>query len=434
MAPLLPIIAAHARYFISSVIGTQNSDTLTRLGPLAAREILLARDGSGNENDPTKEPQLDPSIGVTSPENINNTFIFILFGLIGVAFVITGIWFFFWAKNGGFYFKEDDWDDYKSTVLRRKGPNGTILSNATPSTDLGGGSIYYKDMDDNRTEYTGGLTQMTGQTGDTGSTLTGVTAGASDVAGRERRRRARERKERSGRKRSRSRKVAETEADTLRAYRNERSARVGGLNKESEASDWEGSTNPEMSTVAGSEPLLANRQSSSTKGKAAAGEQPYYDSASESQGHSQASRSSAKGGGIRKVYSTAARRSERMRAADTSSSSSSSNTLQRNYSYQRADLRSTGNAIAEEQETSSFISADERSRGRYLPAPLSSVPESENGEGSELGTKSYRHYIPGISSSGAARGSAAAESDHDENKRERRERRKRRDSSRHRSG
>jgi len=55
--------------------------------------------------------------------------------------VITGIWFFFWAKNGGFYFKEGDWEDYKSTILRRKGPNGTTLSGATPSTNLGGGSV-----------------------------------------------------------------------------------------------------------------------------------------------------------------------------------------------------------------------------------------------------------------------------------------------------
>ena len=55
--------------------------------------------------------------------------------------VIAGLWFFFWAKNGGFQFQEGDWDDYKSTVLRRKGPDGRTLSNATKSTKLGGSTI-----------------------------------------------------------------------------------------------------------------------------------------------------------------------------------------------------------------------------------------------------------------------------------------------------
>lgn len=208
MAPLIPTIAARARSIISTAVAARSqavqtaSDQLTQLGPLAARAVLLGRDDKDGDNtDKNGDPQaLDPSLGVTSPKDINNTFIFILFGLIGVAFVVTGIWFFFWAKNGGFYFKEDDWEDYKSTVLRRKGPNGTLLSNATPSTNLGGGSVY-KDVDDGRTEYTGGLTQMTGETGDTVSTLSGITAGPSDIGGRERRRREREKKEREREKR-----------------------------------------------------------------------------------------------------------------------------------------------------------------------------------------------------------------------------------------
>ncbi|KAI1822866.1 hypothetical protein F4861DRAFT_361216 [Xylaria intraflava] len=430
MAPLLPTIAAQARKLLVSAIGNYSSDPLSKLGPLAARAVLLARDGGDDNKDGTKEPQLDPSSGVTDPNDINNTFIFILFGLIGVALVITGIWFFFWAKNGGFHFKENDWDDYKSTVLRRKGPNGTILSNATPSTDLGGGSIY-KDMDDSRTQYTGGLTEMTGHTrdtGDTGSTMTGITAGASDIAGRERRRRAREKKERSGHKKSRSSKVGETEADTLRAYRHERSARVGGLNKESEASEWEGSTNPEMSTVAGSEPLLPNRQTTPTKAKFTDAEQSYHEAASEITNDSQnrAAGSSSKTGGIRKVYSRADRKADRLRTAGPSSSSSQNTALQRNYSYQRAGLRSSGSAIPEDQETSSFISPTERASGRYLPAPLSRVAESDADESSDVGTKSYRHYIPGLSSSSGA-GTSAVGTDYTEDRRERRERREKRE-------
>ncbi|KAI1188500.1 hypothetical protein F5B17DRAFT_265080 [Nemania serpens] len=504
MAPLLPTLAAHARSLITSAVTARSqaaetaSNHLFQLGPLAARAVLLARDDNNKDQGQGADPQaLDPTLGVTDPNDINNTFIFVLFGLIGVAFVITGIWFFFWAKNGGFYFKEDDWEDYKSTVLRRKGPNGTLLSNATPSTNLGGGSVY-KDVDDGtRTEYTGGLTQMTGDTADTSdtiSTLTGITAGASDIAGRERRRRAREKKEREHEKkrdrkqqekqRSSRRKVGEdgvlvdeeAEADAkrnLRAYRGERAARVGGLNKEPEGSEWDGSTNPEMSTVSGSELLLSNRQgtptSTPTKDKRRSNAREYYESTSaaagagaasevssyvtESQAPSQvhektASASAAaansssnnnnnrKAGGIRKVYSTADRttnrENERLRAearrlaqaekkksraagppSSLSSSSSSSagpahhpSTSRRDYNYQRADLRNPASAIAEErEEREAEAETPLIGTGRYLPAPpqpqasSSWVPESDIGDGSDLGTKAYRHYIPGISSS-----------------------------------
>ncbi|KAK0306489.1 hypothetical protein LTR01_006347 [Friedmanniomyces endolithicus] len=78
-----------------------------------------------------------PGAGTQSPSSLNNTFFIVLFAIIGLAMVITALWFFFWAKNGGFHYQETDWDDYKSTVLRRKGPDGKTLSNATKSTKLG---------------------------------------------------------------------------------------------------------------------------------------------------------------------------------------------------------------------------------------------------------------------------------------------------------
>lgn len=80
-------------------------------------------------------------VGSTPPEDINNAGFFALFAILGVGLVAVTLWFFFWAKNGGFHFEEGDWDDYKSTVLRRKGPDGKTLSNATKSTKLGGGTI-----------------------------------------------------------------------------------------------------------------------------------------------------------------------------------------------------------------------------------------------------------------------------------------------------
>lgn len=132
--------------------------------------------------------------------------------------VLAGIWFFFWAKNGGFRFKKNDWDDYKSTVLRRKGPNGTTLSGATKSTRLGGGSIVAEgNMDvDEKAWRKGEQTKKSKGRGPRGN--------------------------------------RNNDDNDVRAYRHEKPARVGGLNRESDAvgrSDFaysDVSSQPEMST------------------------------------------------------------------------------------------------------------------------------------------------------------------------------------------
>lgn len=82
-----------------------------------------------------------PGQGSRSPDSFNNKGFMALFALLGVAMVLASLWFFFYAKNGGFHYQQGDWDDYKSTVLRRKGPDGKTLSNATKSTKLGGSTI-----------------------------------------------------------------------------------------------------------------------------------------------------------------------------------------------------------------------------------------------------------------------------------------------------
>lgn len=82
-----------------------------------------------------------PGQGTRPPESFNNNGFLALFAIIGAAMVLAALWFFFWAKNGGFQFNKGDWDDYKSTVMRRKGPDGKTLSNATKSTKLGGSTI-----------------------------------------------------------------------------------------------------------------------------------------------------------------------------------------------------------------------------------------------------------------------------------------------------
>ncbi|KAI9823010.1 MAG: hypothetical protein M1832_002664 [Thelocarpon impressellum] len=89
---------------------------------------------------PTSTPT-NKGAGTIDPFSVNNKGVLALFGLLFAGLVITAIWFFFWAKNGGFIFRPGDWEDYKSTVLRRKDRHGKTLSNATKSTDLGQASL-----------------------------------------------------------------------------------------------------------------------------------------------------------------------------------------------------------------------------------------------------------------------------------------------------
>ena len=82
-------------------------------------------------------PDYSPGGGSKNPLSFNNNGFLLLFGLIAATMVLASVWFFLFAKNGGFHWKEGDWEECKSTVLRRKGPDGKTLSNATKSTKLG---------------------------------------------------------------------------------------------------------------------------------------------------------------------------------------------------------------------------------------------------------------------------------------------------------
>ncbi|KAL7942945.1 hypothetical protein V8C42DRAFT_330847 [Trichoderma barbatum] len=375
----------------SPTVNVINAEKFPADGPLREGARLFAR---------LSKRTPDPSKGVLDPHDINNAGFFFLFALIGVAFVVTGIWFFFWAKNGGIYFKDDDWDDYKSTVMRRKGPNGTILSGATESTNLGGGSVYkrYDDDDDDR------------RTAITDSTyLTGITAGASDIFAREKRKKKREardaeRKKRRGEK-SKSTEIAfegvvdekaEKEAKKhLRSYRHEKAARVGGINKEAEGSEWEGSTNAAESSVGASSVLLQHQEPTPTS-------EPT---------RSSPPKTSAKSGGIRKVYSTADRRENReaeRERAEARRLRAANKVAQRDFGYQRAE-----GAVTNSQLSESLLSGS--GTGESTAFGESSIPEEE----SEVGTKSYHHPMPELK---------------EQRRREREERRARRTKSGYRRG
>ncbi|MCJ1430269.1 hypothetical protein MMC29_008186, partial [Sticta canariensis] len=164
------------------------------LSPLQANSCLRARSPAP----PT--PHSPPGSGSFDPNDINNRGIFALFALLAASLVLGSIWFFFRAKNGGFRFRKGDWEEYKSTVLRRKGPNGTTLSNATKTTKLGGGSVVANVAQD----------------GDDESFIKKISHAP---------------------KKARAPRGNKNNADSdMRAYRHEKPARVGGLNAEADGS------------------------------------------------------------------------------------------------------------------------------------------------------------------------------------------------------
>ena len=198
----------------------RSEDGTPVLSPSETFQLLTAR----NTN-PTQTP--NPASGSVDPNDINMKGIQAVFALIGVSMVLGAIWFFFWAKNGGFQFRKGDWDEYKSTVLRRKGPNGTTLSNATKSTKLGGGSVVgqgYSDDGSNSWEGTNTVTDMSSE---------------APIVKEKKSRKSQKESARAAKMRQANDAQWEGGHDNdVRAYRHERAARVGGLNKEADAQHY----------------------------------------------------------------------------------------------------------------------------------------------------------------------------------------------------
>ncbi|KPM43552.1 hypothetical protein AK830_g2979 [Neonectria ditissima] len=338
-----------------------------------AHVVLAAREASKTSE--RYKPTVDPDSGVLDPHDINNVGFFVLFAIIGVIFVVVGIWFFFWAKNGGFHFKENDWDDYKTTVLRRRGPNGTLLSGATASTNLGGGSVY-KDVADQHGDADDdddGRTVVTEATA-----LSGVTAGASDIGAREKRRRKQEKRDREREKKGKRTSkrhvgdlgVMDEEAEQaakkeLRNYRHEKAARVGGLNKEAEGSEWDGSTNAGTESNVSTNLLSDRQKTPTTTPTSTPTKKP-------------------NGPGIRKVYSVADRREERETQREASRMRSEARRqreagrpVRRDFSFQRTDT----------SQSESLLEGYSSVSGSHLTSNTSNT-------GSDLGTKSYHHPMP----------------------------------------
>ncbi|KAG9234967.1 hypothetical protein BJ875DRAFT_542488 [Amylocarpus encephaloides] len=405
---------------LPDTIKTYLNTLLTRVSSTPLPDLLKRADDT---------QKTDTHSGVTPFASIPNNAVFALFGIIGAGFVLTGIWFFFWAKNGGFVFQESDWDDYKSTVMRRKGPNGTTLSGATESTDLGGGSVVHGE----KRSLWGGRKKRNKKGG--GSRYKDFDEESSEVTGstptselKWKVRRERKKAKKGGRLRGGdlgSEMTEQTEmmgegvedsvVDAMRAYRHEKPARVGGLNKESDASAWEGSTND--NSTAASE-LLSHREKTptNTPTKVRKERNDTYTGGA---------------GGIRKVVSTSAPAdkhfwnlsSKTTKAAPTPSQTSSEDSdrvkaeaaklqakgraaQRRNFSFQAGDDTTVTGSTISSEDARRAERREERAARRASRSPTKKMPGGYVHEGSEVGsnvssdvgTKSYHHVIPGLSS------------------------------------
>ncbi|KAK4949206.1 hypothetical protein LTR66_014050 [Elasticomyces elasticus] len=213
-------------------------------------------------------PTYVPCVGCAAPTSFNNNFFITLFALIGAAMVAASIWFFFWAKNGGFHFRKGDWEDYKSTVLRRKGPDGKTLSNATKSTKLGGGSVVHGQgkPKKNKAAKKGKKNKLdeeksVGYTASDGYTDITYTAAEemSEVASEG------ERSHHAHRYRDRD----------VHEYRAEKPARVGGINRPADGShfDYSNTDRSEIMTEISDRPLIDKKDKKSAKAEKKAAEE-----------------------------------------------------------------------------------------------------------------------------------------------------------------
>lgn len=302
--------------------------------------------------------------GSVDPTHIKMQGLFALFAILGAAFVLAAIWFFFWAKNGGFVWQKGDWDDYKSTVLRRKGPDGRTLSNATKSTKLGGGSVVDRGYTDDGYTYTD-------------ETQTYTESSFTEEKPQKKRRNF---KDRILRRHKDERWEGEGD-DDVRAYREEKPARIGGMNREAEGtyngSDYDTSAPPthynqsEMSDVrdyAYEQPRHSKRRDPSGFSFTAGSEDVISQATEEHHLRDPSTRREAR---------RENRRRERKSAAPSAPSS-------RNNSPRKRERSAMPGGYTEPLD---FSSSGTRSNYQY-----SNVDTEESS-----GTKSYHHPIAGLS-------------------------------------
>jgi hypothetical protein len=216
------------------------------LSPLATRAEQLAKT-LAKRNDGYKNLA---SAGSRPATDLTGPGFQVMFALIGVFMTMLAIWFFFWAKNGGFKWRgQEDWEDYKSTVLRRKGPDGKTLSNVSKSTRLGGGSVVHGGS------Y--GAPTSIGYTDETGTS-----ADMSEIRDAEEGKHQHGIRGGDGRRHKSKKHRRDYENDyndpDLDGYRHEKAAKVGGLNRQADGmySDYTPTEPSDLGSHVSGKPLV----------------------------------------------------------------------------------------------------------------------------------------------------------------------------------
>lgn len=364
MAPVLPIGDIPDIPGLSLEARDITQDDSLSTTPSVNLNDLVSRSGSSSAATKIAFGQ-----GAVDPKNIKMQGLMALFAIIGAAFVLGAIWFFFWAKNGGFIWRKGDWEDYKSTVLRRKGPDGRTLSNATKSTKLGGGSVVGRGYSDDGCTYTDDTYTVT----ETATTMT-------DEKPKKKRNFKETAKQKLMRRRKDERWEGEADAD-VRAYREEKPARIGGMNREADGtyhgSDYDSSAPPttrynesEMSEVRdyAYEAPRRSRHRNTSGFSFTAGSEDVLSQATEEHHLRDPS--------TRRQNRRREREREHRRSAAPSTQSS------RPTSPRKKDRRSVPGGYTEPLD---FSSSGTRSEYQY-----------SNVETEDSGTKSYHHPIPGL--------------------------------------
>ena len=193
---------------------------------------------------------------------------------------------------------------------------------------------------------------------------------------------------------------------------------MGGINKESEGSSWDGSTNPTHSTASGSGTGYSTTETGSTVTSELINNRERTPTSTPTKN----SEAKEKSRGIRKVYSTAdkvdRRENERIRAeARKLQKEGRAAAQRRDFSWQGAADETMALRRIDEQTESSV--SESRVDEPRIPG---SWAESDICTSSDLGTKVYRHpvHIPVSSAASSAAGPSASELSYAEEKRKKR--------------
>lgn len=365
-----------------------------------------------------------PCAGCKSPESFNNSFYFALFAILGVAMVLASLWFFLWAKNGGFHFGQNDWDDYKSTVLRRKGPDGKTLSNATKSTRLGGGSIVHGQARWAAKSVVGrdekGRKGILGKRGFAGTHSMGYSDNFTQFDGNrnEDMSEVASLPDRQARKGGGGHHAQRYRDRDMKQYRSEQPAKVGGMNRSADGSHFDYSdTQTERST----EPLVNNTKRAKLERKAeteaAKMEKKWRQEAERAAAalareNNQPSKTSKKTSTPSPRNPSPAKRNSSPVKRDQRRSSRTPSPQKRDYSFSRGADDISAEYTGTSDRSSSYYNAyrphaaeiprvDRRSHEQKHSRQASPQKNRRaQDEVSDSGTKVYEHHIPGASKGG----------------------------------